>query len=222
MSLFRLDASIRVEGSTSRAIADLVEAEWRQRNPDASVTRRHVGTEPLPSDAWALAVGASATPPESQSPAQTAAVALAATLVDELLEANALLFAVPLYNFGVSQHFKTWVDLVLTDPRMKATDPLALAGRPAVLAVVRGGAYGAGTPREGWDHATGWIRRILEDVWQLDLRVVASEFTLVGVNHALDSFTELAAQMRLDAERLAAAHGTFLGTASASALEGAR
>ena len=29
MSLFRLDASIRVEGSHSRAIADIVEQEWR-------------------------------------------------------------------------------------------------------------------------------------------------------------------------------------------------
>lgn len=221
MSLFRLDASIRLEGSTSRAIADLVEAEWRERNLHASVTRRHVGTEPLPADAWALAVGASATPPASQSPAQTRAATLAATLVDELLEADAFLFAVPLYNFGVSQHFKTWVDLVLTDPRMKATDPLPLAGRPAVLAMIRGGAYGAGTPREGWDHATGWIRRILEDVWQLDLRIVETEFTLVGVNPALNSFKEMAAQMRRDAEQLAATHGTFLGTASASALEGA-
>ena len=29
MSLFRLDASIRVEGSHSPAIADIVEQEWR-------------------------------------------------------------------------------------------------------------------------------------------------------------------------------------------------
>ena len=29
MSLYRLDASIRVEGSHSRAIADIVQQEWR-------------------------------------------------------------------------------------------------------------------------------------------------------------------------------------------------
>ena len=43
-------------------------------------------------------------------PNSAKAVALAATLTDELAAADALLFAVPLYNFGVSQHFKTWVD----------------------------------------------------------------------------------------------------------------
>ena len=48
----------------------------------------------------------------------------------------------------------------------------------------------------GWDHASGWIRRILEDVWGLDLRVVETEFTLAGVNPALDQFIDLAAQMR--------------------------
>ncbi|MSW65615.1 MAG: flavodoxin family protein, partial [Actinobacteria bacterium] len=59
MSLFRLDASIRTEGSASRAIADIVEAEWQAGNADAPVTRRHVGTEPLPATAWAAAVNGS-------------------------------------------------------------------------------------------------------------------------------------------------------------------
>jgi FMN-dependent NADH-azoreductase len=42
MSLFRLDASIRVEGSHSRAIAGIVEQEWRNAHPGESVIRRHV------------------------------------------------------------------------------------------------------------------------------------------------------------------------------------
>jgi hypothetical protein len=33
MPLFRLDASIRVEGSHSREIADIVEQEWRTAHP---------------------------------------------------------------------------------------------------------------------------------------------------------------------------------------------
>jgi FMN-dependent NADH-azoreductase len=34
-TLFRLDASIRTEGSTSRALGDIVEREWRAGHPDA-------------------------------------------------------------------------------------------------------------------------------------------------------------------------------------------
>ncbi len=213
MSLYRLDASIRVEGSHSRAIADIVEQEWRNARPGEPVVRRHVGTDPVPATAWANAVYASYTPEESRTDEQQAAVALAAALTDELIAADALLFAVPLYNFGVSQHFKAWVDMVITDPRMAAGTQPILAGKPAVLVTVHGGNYRVGTPREGWDHATGWMRRILADVWHLDLNVVQAEFTLVGVNPALDQFTDLARQLRQEAETQARRHGRELGAA---------
>lgn len=210
MSLFRLDASIRTEGSVSRAIADLVEQGWRDGNPDQQVVRRHVGTEPVPAHYWGLAAFAGYTPADQQSPDQQAAVALAATLVDELVAADALLFAVPLYNFGVSQHFKAYIDMVVTDPRMASgTEPL-LKDKPAELVVVRGGGYSAGTPREGWDHATSWYRRILEDVWQLQLSVVETELTLAEVVPAMEGLRPIAAQLRAESEELAVKHGTAL------------
>jgi FMN-dependent NADH-azoreductase len=212
MNLFRLDASIRTHGSHSRQIADLVEYEWTDVHPESRIVRRSIGTEPLPSDAWAAAAYAGFTPEDKRAQAQIDAIGMAAALVDELVEADALLFAVPLYNFGVSQHFKTYVDLVTTDPRMAAGGAPALIGKPAVLVTVRGGAYRAGTPREGWDHATPWMRRILEDVWQLDVRTVEAEFTLVGVNPALDEFRDLAAQMRGEAEATARSHGRALAS----------
>ena len=216
MSLFRLDASIRVEGSHSRAIADIVEQEWRNAHPGESVVRRHLGVDPIPATAWATAVFAGRTPEESRTDEQRAALALAADLTDELIAADALLFAVPLYNFGVSQHFKTWVDMVITDSRMAAGTQPVLAGKPAVLVTVRGGNYRPGTSREGWDHATGWMRRVLGDVWQLDLKVVEAEFTNVGVNPALDRFTDLARQLRREAEEQARRHGRELGATTAA------
>ena len=218
MSLYRLDASIRVEGSHSRAIADIVEQEWQDAHPGEPVIRRHVGVDPIPATAWATAVLAGFTPEESRTDEQQAAQALAATLTDELISADALLFAAPLYNFGVSQHFKTWVDMVITDPRMAAGTQPILGGKPAVLVTVRGGNYRPGTPREGWDHATGWMHRILADVWHLDLTVVEVDFTLVGANPALDQFKDLARQLRQDAEEQARRHGRELGAAVATAL----
>ena len=217
MTLYRLDASIRTEGSHSREIADLVESEWCAANPRAEIIRRHIGTQPIPAGAWAAAVSAAGVDSRNLTGEQRAAVALAASETDALLRADAALFAVPLYNFGVSQHFKAWVDLMITDPRLAPAAAPATAGMPAVLVTVRGGSYAAGTPREGWDHATGWMRRILEDVWQFDLRVVEREFTLVGVNPALDAFTDLAAGMRRDAERIAREHGRSLGAAQKAA-----
>jgi len=192
-ALFRLDASIRTDGSASREIADIVEAEWLDARPGDTIERRHIGVDVLPADAWPQAVAGHAVPAESRSAEQRAAVTLAAALTDELIAADAILLAVPLYNFGVSQHIKTWMDLVISDPRTLGGPAPLLAGKPVVLCTVRGGAYGADTPREGWDHSTGYLRRILQDVWGADLTVVEREFTLVGVNPALDDFKDLAA-----------------------------
>jgi FMN-dependent NADH-azoreductase len=201
MTLFRLDASIRVDGSASREIADIVEREWLQAHPGDDIERRHVGSEPLPSDAWAAAATAGWTPEDQRSPQQQAAVSLAAELVDELLAADAVLLAMPLNNFGVSQHIKTWIDLIISDPRAADQSKPFLAGKPVALATVRGGAYRPETPRAGWDDSTAYLVRILRDLWGADLTVVEREFTLVGVNPALDAFTDQAAEMPSHATR---------------------
>ena len=79
-----------------------------------------------------------------------------------------------------------------------------------MLVTSRGGAYGPGTPREGWDHNTAYLRRILADVWGADLTLLEREFTLVGVNPALDEFTELAQLMKKTAEEAAVDAGMAL------------
>ena len=95
MTLFRLDASIRTEGSASREIADIVEDEWRAVHPDEAINRRHIGIDVLPADSWPLAVGAMSVPPSDLTADHLRARTLAATLVDEMLSADAILLAIP-------------------------------------------------------------------------------------------------------------------------------
>ena len=103
VSLFRLDASTRVDGSHSRAIADIVEQQWRDAHPGDLIVRRHVGVEPIPATAWATAVFAGRTPAQERTEEHNGALALAATLTDALVGPDALVVATPLYNFGVSR-----------------------------------------------------------------------------------------------------------------------
>ncbi|NJP71593.1 NAD(P)H-dependent oxidoreductase [Streptomyces sp. C1-2] len=197
MNLFRLDASILPGNSSSAEIADIAEAEWAAAHPGAQVTRRHLGTDPLPSDAWALATTAAFVPEADRTPAQLEALALAATLAEEVRNADAAIFAVPLYNWGVSQHFKSWVDLVITG----TGDPTAqlLKDTPTVLATTLGGGYAPGTPREGWDHSTPYLERILGDLWEAELTVVRRELTLAASNPAMEGLRGLAEQQHKEA-----------------------
>jgi FMN-dependent NADH-azoreductase len=211
MTLLRIDASILGPNSSSGELADLVLAEWTAARPDEEVVTRHLGADPLPSDAWATAIGAGYTPADQRSDAQKAAVALAKELHDELVAADAVVLAFPLYNWGVSQHVKTWIDLVLAGAPAPS-DPI-LKGKPVVLLTTRGGNYSKGTPKEGWDHSTPFLRRVITEVWNADLTVVEREFTLVGVSPALDEFAEIGAQLKKEAHEAAVAAGKALASA---------
>jgi len=206
MTLFRVDSSIRTEGSVSREVADTLEAAWAQHHPDAQVVRRDLGLAPLPSDTWPAAVTGSRTPADARTPEQEKAVALATTLADELADAQAILITAPLYNFGVPAHLKSWMDVVITDPRF-GPGAKPLDGRPVTLLVVRGGGYGPGTPRAGWDHSTGYLLRILRDAWGGDVTLVEAELTLADVNPAMAELRDAAAVSRAKAHEQAAAVG---------------
>ena len=207
MSLYRLDASINPATSQSRALADLVEAEWTSEHPDSIVTRRDIGTEPLPSTTWRTAALAGFVPEADRTEQQREAVALAATLADELINADAILLAIPLYNWGVAAHVKSWYDITYTDQRIKTG---ALAGKPVVLASVLGGDYSPESGKAHWDHSTPWLRHVIENIWKADLLVVQRQLTLVGVNPAMDGMKEQAAEVHAAAAQLAKEHGQAL------------
>jgi FMN-dependent NADH-azoreductase len=207
MSLYRLDASISPATSKSRELADLVEAEWTVQHPDSLITRRDIGTEPLPATTWRDAVQGGFTPEEQRSDAQRSAIALATTLADELIDNDAILLAIPLYNWGVAAHVKSWYDVTYTDARIKAG---ALAGKPVVLASVLGGDYRPESGKADWDHSTPWLRHVIENVWKADLLVVQRQLTLVGVNPAMDGLKDDAVEVHAAAAQLAREHGQTL------------
>ncbi|MEJ2886453.1 FMN-dependent NADH-azoreductase [Actinomycetospora aeridis] len=216
MTLFRLDSSIRTEGSVSREVADTLERAYLEQHPDGTVVRRDLRTDPVPADAWPTAALAGFTPDDQRTAEQRTAVDLAARLADEVEEADALVVATPLYNFGVSQQLKMWIDLLITDPRFApGTSPLA--GKPVTLVIARGGGYGEGTPRAGWDHATGWIVRILADVWGGDVTLVEAELTLAETVPAMAELRPLADQVRARAHELAGDAGRDMARATGAA-----
>jgi FMN-dependent NADH-azoreductase len=205
VKLLRVDASIRTDGSTSRSLADAAERAWTAAHPDAEVVRRDLGAHPLPS-LWLDACAAAGVPDTDRTLAQRRGVALAGELVDELLEADAYVLAVPLYNFGVPQQVKQWIDLIICDPRANDVNVPLLPGRPALLLQARGGSYAPGTPRAGWDHATPYLRRILEDVWGLDVVVIDAELTAAQLNPAMADLRGIAEESAGRAHAAAADH----------------
>lgn len=207
--LLHVDSSFRTEGSTSRALAASAEDAWLKSHPQGTVVRRDLGARPLPSEAWGLAVGANFVPEHARTDEQREAQALSVTLADEILNADTLLLAAPLYNFGVPASVKTWIDLLISDPRL-GPGSTELAGKSALIVIARGGGYGEGTPRHGWDHATPYLERIFGDNFGMSVRVIAAELTLAAVVPAMSGLIGVAEQSLATAHAEAAEHATSL------------
>jgi FMN-dependent NADH-azoreductase len=209
-----VDQNIRQQGSFSRRVADTLQQAWSEHNPGGAVVRRDLIADPLPADAWATGAAVRGLPAEQRTAEQAAASALAASLAGEVLGASTVVVATALYNFGITLHRKNWIDLLILDPRF-SPGSTPLAGRPLTLVVARGGGYGPGTPREGWDHATPYLRRIFGEVFGADVTLVEAELTLAGSVPAMADLRGVAAESLAKAHELAAvtgkAHAALVG-----------
>ncbi|GHF75243.1 FMN-dependent NADH-azoreductase [Amycolatopsis bartoniae] len=160
MTVLRVDASIRHEGSVSRALtAELTSGQ--------EVVHRDLAAMRGLADAWQdVVLGGAAT--------------LVTTLADEVFAADAIVVGAPVYDFGIPVALKAWLGLLIADPRLNPRGGLgtALAGKPVALAVVSGWTYEPDGPRAGWNHAVPYLRRIFADVFGADVSLHLREGTV--------------------------------------------
>ncbi|WP_410640965.1 FMN-dependent NADH-azoreductase [Amycolatopsis sp. lyj-346] len=199
--LLHIDSSIQGEASVSRRLSARAAAAWRSAHPDGTVTYRDLGTNPLPHLDAAGGL-ADRTPPEQHTPEQTAAWARTLDIVGEVKAADTVLLGLPLYNFGPPSSVKAWVDHLIApglsiDPE---TYTGLLGGREFVVLASRGGGYGEGTPREGWDHAQQWLPHGVS-LTGLEPRFITAELTLAAVRPAMAELVPLAEESLAAAER---------------------
>jgi len=188
-ALLHIDASAR-RRSFSREVGDAFAAAWRAAHPGAGYTHRDLARDPVPQigEAWTeicdgiMAAGLTDTaryPEAVRTPAQKEAWAVVEPLLSELVAADVVLIAAPMYNFSVPASLKAWIDQV-TFPRM------SLAGRRFAVAYARGGAYGPGTPRAPFDHQERYLRDFFSGHFAVDdVAFVGTELANAPVDPAL-------------------------------------
>ncbi|MFF5177282.1 FMN-dependent NADH-azoreductase [Micromonospora sp. NPDC000316] len=185
MHLLHIDSSIQGEMSVSRRLTARAAAAWHAAHPGGTVTYRDLGAEPLP-HLDTVAAQARMTPPDQHTPAQRECWELSQRLVDEVQQADVVLLGLPLYNYGAPSSVKAWVDHLTVaglayDP---ATGQSLLGDHDFVVLASRGGGYGEGTPRNGWDHAEPWLPHGLS-LTGMQPRFITAELTLAPVVPAM-------------------------------------
>jgi len=207
--LLHVDSSLLAQNSVSKEIANTFRETWAAEHPGGEVVYRDLGAEPVAPLSEAALMGGF-TPEEQRTPEQKAAVELRDQLVNEVLEADAYLFAVPMYNWAVPGTFKAWLDQILQNGKVFGLDPLPLAGRPATVVLSYGGGYFPGTPREGWDHVQPYLETVLVKALGLDVRFVTVQLTLAERNPAMADLIPQSKELRAKGHAEAAAHAKEL------------
>jgi FMN-dependent NADH-azoreductase len=200
--LLHIDSSIQGERSVSRALSARAARAWLAAHPDGTVTYRDLGANPLPHLDAAGGL-APMVPPDQHTPAQAAQWALTRELVDEVKQADTILLGLPVYNYGAPSSVKTWVDHLIAPGLSLDAETHAglLGGRDLLVLGARGGGYGEGTPREGWDHAEQWLPHGLA-LTGLEPRFITAELTLADENPHMAELRPLAAESLATAQRM--------------------
>ncbi|MFI5590217.1 FMN-dependent NADH-azoreductase [Amycolatopsis sp. NPDC051758] len=200
--LLHIDSSIQGERSVSRRLSARAAAAWRAAHPEGTVTYRDLGANPLP-HLDAAGGAARAVPPEQHTPEQAASWARTLEVVNEVKAADTVLLGLPVYNYGAPSSVKSWVDHLIAPGHSVDHETMAglLGGREFIVLASRGGGYGEGTPREGWDHAEQWLPHGVS-LTGLEPRFVTAELTLAHVNPAMAELIPLADASLATAERV--------------------
>ena len=191
--LLHIDSSVRGDQSVSRRLTARAAERWRATHPGGTVTYRDLAVDPIPHLDGATGT-ARMVPADQRTPAQDTSFALSVALVDEIKNADTVLLGLPLYNFGAPSTVKAWVDHIVA-PGLSIdaeTGGGLLGGADFIVLASRGGGYGSGTPREGWDHSETWLPHAVS-LTGLQPRIITAELTMAEVNPAMAELRPLAA-----------------------------
>ena len=189
-----IESSARQQGSVSRQLTEQFITTWQAAHPADQIKVRDLAVEQVPHlDANLL--GGWMIPAEQQSEAEQAALALSNLLTDEVLAADVLVLAAPMYNFAIPSTLKAWLDHVLrAGVTFKYTDtgPQGLlSGKRAFVLTARGGIY-AGS---NLDHQEPYLRQALAFIGIHDVSFIHAEGLNLGGDFMEKGVSQAKAQL---------------------------
>ncbi|MEN5364733.1 FMN-dependent NADH-azoreductase [Brevundimonas intermedia] len=172
--LLVVETSPRADYSISRHLTRRFVAEWSDAHPGGEVVLRDLMETNLPfvNAPWLQAYF---TPPQQQSLEMKAVLQLSDMLVAELVAADHLVIATPVYNYNVPAALKAWIDHIVRKGLTLGHDGKGLLqGKRATVLMASGGIYTEGSPIQDRDIATQYLRLVLKVIGITDVTFVAA------------------------------------------------
>lgn len=170
--LLLVQASPRGEQSVSRNMSRRFVQQWRKTHPEGQIVDRDLSTTQLEfiDAAWLQAYF---TPSPQHSADMIDKLRLSDELVGELLAADHLVIASPVYNYNVPATLKTWIDCIVRKGITLGFDGKGLVtGKKATVLFASGGSYKEGSPIRDRDIASQYLGLILGVIGITDVTFV--------------------------------------------------
>ncbi len=199
-NLLIINSSPNSESSTSRDLTAAFADAVRGTTPDVQISHRDVGQNPLPHVTQDM-VNAYYTPEDQRTPEQEDAIAESEGVVDEVVDADAIVIGAPMHNFTITSSLKTWIDhLARVGRTFNYTEngPVGkLGGRKGYVLTSRGDSYQAGAPAASMDMQEPYLRTLFGFLGLTDLTFVHAEGmagSSNGKDRAIDQIQTLVSQ----------------------------
>src|SRR5207245_7517650 len=109
------------------------------------------------------------------------------TALEEFLASDVIVLGAPMYNFTIPSQLKAWIDRILVAGKTfkyGAQGVEGLAGNKRVIvAISRGGFYGAGTPAAVGEHLETYLRWVFGFIGVTNCEFIAADGIQVGPEH---------------------------------------
>ena len=183
-TFFHIQASVRGERSYStRAGRAFLEA-YAESHPDDTLDRLELTREAIPAfDATAVLAKYRVLQGDSPTDPQKGVWRQVEDVIRRFKAADKLLISSPMWNFGIPYTLKQYLDVIVQPGYTFSYSPEEgyrglVTGRPCMLILARGGAYGPGTGAEAYDLQLPYLRMILGFVGYTDVETILVEPTL--------------------------------------------
>lgn len=184
MKLLHIDSSVLGPHSVSRQVSAAVVDRLRQTTPGLDVTYRDLTQTPLAHLSGSHLAAAQGAP----APAELAPdLAASAAVLDEFLAADVVVIGAPMYNFTIPSQLKAWIDRILVVGKTfkyGAAGPEGLAGgKRVIVAISRGGHYGAGSPAAAGEHLETYLRWVFGFIGIANPEFISADGIQLGPDH---------------------------------------
>jgi FMN-dependent NADH-azoreductase len=160
--------------SYSQRIADSVLNELKAQDRRANFVLRDLSEDSPPHINRAF-IPAASTQPEEQTGEQKNLLGLSDTLVGELVDADIIVIAVPVYNFGIPSTLKAWIDHVVRRGRTfsdTTSGPRGLLDNKHAILILAGGDLYSESSGSQQDLREPYLRAVLGFIGITEVEVV--------------------------------------------------